>query len=222
MFSEVYKRYVIYHTRGVQKVVVAGCYSETFWIPRIYTNPFEKNTMPIIRQSTTDDISSIKHILQDVYSRLNEADFFDAIRNADTFIPELSLIAENNGVVRGYILLSRIGIRTANEILPTLIIQPFCVDERWRGSGVGKMLLNEALKRAESLGFTSCVALYCGDYFKRFGFLPARYEFGLELYFDVDDKDFLALEITEDALYRKSGFLLFPPVFSKIDPVLIS
>ncbi len=178
--------------------------------------------MPTIRQSTTDDIAAIKSLLLSCYDRTNEADFFEAIRNSDTFISELSLVAEDKGDITGYILLSRIGIRTANEILPALIVQPFCVREASCGRGVGKMLLEEALKRAKVAGFTSCVSLQCGNYFKRFGFLPARNEFGLEVYFTIADEEFLALELTEGALYRKSGFLLLPDAFSRIDPALIS
>jgi len=178
--------------------------------------------MPTIRQTSSKDLSSINTLLDSVYKRTNEKNFLGAIQHSDTFIPELSLVAKEANEVCGYILLSRIGIRTANEILPTLIVQPFCVIEKMQRRGVGGILLEEALKRASELNFTSCVALQCGKYFKRFGFLPARYEFGLELYFDIDDDEFLALELTEGALYRKSGFLLFPPVFSKIDPVLTS
>ncbi len=178
--------------------------------------------MPTIRQSSSKDLPSINTLLDAAYKRTNEKNFLEAIQHSDTFIPELSLVAEEADEVCGFILLSRIGIRTANEILPTLIVQPFCVREEMRGRGVGETLIEEALKRASELNFTSCVALQCGKYFKRYGFLPARYEFGLELYFDVEGDEFLALELTEGALYRKSGFLLFPPVFSKIDPVLIS
>jgi predicted N-acetyltransferase YhbS len=98
---------------------------------------------------------------------------------------------------------------------------PFCVSKILRGHGIGRKLCEAAMERAKGEGFTSCISMHCGGYFRRFRFLPARDEFGLELYFDIKDEEFLACELSEGSLYRKSGFLIFPPVFSKIDPVMI-
>ncbi len=178
--------------------------------------------MPSIRQSYSKDIPVIKSLLYTSYHRPNEANFFDAIQRSNTYIPELSLVASKNREIIGYILLTRIGIRTANEIIPTLVVLPFAVKREFRGEGVGKLLVDAAIVKARDLGFTSCTSLSCGKYFKRFGFLPARDEFGLELYFEINDTDFLALELTENSLFRKSGFLIFPDSFSKIDPVFTS
>jgi len=176
----------------------------------------------VIRQATSHDSLLIKNLLNSVYNRPNEADFLGAIRDTDTFIPGLSLVAMHKQEVYGYLLMSRVGIRTVNEILPTLTILPFCVSKKYRGKGIGRRLIDTGFKRAKEFGFTSCVTIDCGDYFKRYGFQPARDEFGLELYFDVPDGDFLAIELVDDSLYRKSGFLIFPQCFSKIDPVMIS
>lgn len=178
--------------------------------------------MPSIRQSQSNDLPDIKTLLNSCYGRPNEANFFGAIQQSNTYIPELSLVASENRKIIGYILLTRIGIRTANEIMPTLVVLPFTVKREFRGEGVGKLLVDAAIVKARDLGFTSCTSLSCGKYFRRFGFLPARDEFGLELYFKMNDTDFLALELTENALYRKSGFLIFPGIFSKIDPVYTS
>ncbi len=175
--------------------------------------------MPQILQSQATDTAVIKSLLEHCYNRTNEASFFEAIQQSDIFIPELSLISSENREIIGYILLSRIGIRTANEILPTLVILPLAVRKDFRGRGVGKLLIDAAIVEARNLGYTSCITLECGDYFRKFGFLPAQDEYGLELYFRINDADFLAFEMTENALYRNSGFLIFPGIFSNIDPL---
>jgi predicted N-acetyltransferase YhbS len=170
--------------------------------------------MPTIRTFIRDDMPSVTSLLTASYNRPDEVAFLQKIVEDETYIPDLSLVAEDDRKTVGFILLTRIGIRTANEILPTLGVQLFSVDPNMRGRGVGGSLFEAAVDRARNTGFTSVVTTHCGSYFKRFGFLPARDEFGLELYFAVADEDFLALELEEDALYRKSGFLLYPEIFS--------
>jgi predicted N-acetyltransferase YhbS len=172
--------------------------------------------MPTIRTFIRDDMPSVTFLLTASYNRPEEASFLRKIVEDETYIPDLSLVAEDDRKTIGFILLTRIGIRTANEILPTLGVHLLCVDPNMRGREVGGSLLAAAVERARDAGFTSVVTTQCGSYFKRFGFLSAREEFGLELYFAVADEDFLALELEEDALYRKSGFLLYPEIFSDL------
>jgi predicted N-acetyltransferase YhbS len=177
---------------------------------------------PLIRPTLSGDMPGIASLLQRSFNRINEASFIDAIQATDSYIEDLSLVSAINEHIVGYILLTKIGIRTANEIIPTLTILPFCVDHRMQNRGIGAALLNEALARATEIGYTSCVTLHCGAYFLRHGFVPAREEYGLEVYFQTGDNDFLARELADGALYRKSGFLIFPEVFGRIDPVMLS
>lgn len=178
--------------------------------------------MPTISPTTESDFPHVESLLHRSYNRTNEVEFLRSIRTRDTFIPELSLAATEHGSVAGYILLTQVGIRTANEVLPTLVILPFCVDPSLRGKGIGSMLLANGMRRALQLGYSSCVSIHCGAYFERFGFLPARDEYGLEIYFQVPDGDFRACELVEDSLYRQSGFVIFPETFGMIDLAIVS
>ena len=59
-----------------------------------------------IRQETADDIKAVYEVNLHAFGRKNEAEFVDKLRASQGFIPELSLVAGEDGKIKGHLLLT--------------------------------------------------------------------------------------------------------------------
>ena len=95
----------------------------------------------------------------------------ERLRNSDTFISELSLVAEIDNQIVGYILLSKISVLGNNKNVHTsLSMAPVAVLQRFQGKGIGKNLIEFAHDKAKELGFGSVILLGHENYYPRFGY----------------------------------------------------
>lgn len=100
------------------------------------------------------------------------------LKNSDAFIPELSLIAEIDNQIVGYVLLTKIKIVNANESsYNSLALAPVAVLQAFQGKGIGGKLIEAAHDRARDLGFGSAVLLGHENYYPKFGYKLTN-EFG--------------------------------------------
>jgi hypothetical protein len=74
-------------------------------------------------------------------------------------------------------------------------------------------LIVTAIRETRKTAYPGIVVVELGSFYCTHVFKSARDEYGLEVHFPVNDEDFLALELTEDSLYRRSGFLIYPNTF---------
>lgn len=125
----------------------------------------------------------------------------------DTFIPELSLVAENeDGKLIGQIVLYKTYITTSNSVYTELLLSPISVHPDFFRRGIARAMMMEAFRIATKMGYTS--VFLCGepDFYHKFGFKPS-YEYGI---FHIADKTkdakwCMALELTPGALTGKAG-----------------
>lgn len=124
----------------------------------------------------------------------NEQDLVEALRGSDTFVPELSLVAEIDGKVVGHIMFTelRIGDHVALALAP-LSVLPEC-----QRRGIGSALVREGHRIARELGYGYSVVLGSDAYYPRFGYVPAV-RFGIQPCFDVPSENFMACRLREDA-----------------------
>jgi len=81
----------------------------------------------IVRAEHAADCEAIRDVNARAFDRDNEGRLVDALRASAHFIPELSLVAVDEGRVVGHILFSRIHIRTADRVVPALALAPMAV-----------------------------------------------------------------------------------------------
>ena len=148
------------------------------------------------------------------YSDKKEHELVSRIRKSNVFIPKLSLVAtdKDNGKILGHILLSKIKISKDNQLAESLALAPVSVLPEYQNKGVGGLLITEALKEAQEIGYDSVVVLGHPAYYPKFGFKKASL-WGITAPFDVPDETFMALELSENALSKVSGVVEYPSVF---------
>ena len=165
----------------------------------------------IIRKETKKDYKIIYEVNKKAFNQNDESELIKRIRSSNHFIPELSLVAEENGEVIGHILFSKIKI-IGERVYESLSLAPMSVLPKFQKQGVGGKLVKEGLKKARNLGFNSVIVLGHKEYYPRFGFKRAS-KWNIKCPFEVPDDAFMAIELKEGALENKSGTVQYPKEF---------
>jgi len=140
----------------------------------------------IVRQASPADHDAIDELIAAAFDGGEaELEIVHAIRSLGIALPELELLAEDDGAVIGHVLLSEgdVGGRGVPAIAP-LSVRP----DRQRG-GVGSRLMVEVLALADAQAWPLVALLGHPDYYPRFGFEPGR-SHGV-LYAPVDTPAFM-------------------------------
>lgn len=170
--------------------------------------------MIIIRSEKPEDYQKIYEINKIAFGTEIEARLVNNLRKTEGFIPELSLVAENDGEVVGYILFSPIHIKADSKIVPILTLAPMAVLSDYQKKGIGSLLIKEGIKKCKELGHKIIVLVGHADYYPRFGFVKASAK-GLKLPFDVPDEAFMVYEIIPNSLAGITGTVEYPPEFAE-------
>src|SRR5688500_5814393 len=118
------------------------------------------------RKETKGDWPAIASVTEAAFGKPREARMVEAIRNTDGFVPELSLVAEEDGRVVGHIMLSYVRLEGQERLL--LEIAPMSVHPERQRSGVGSALIQEALRLADGRGEPLVLVLGHAAYYPRF------------------------------------------------------
>ncbi|MGB3586539.1 MAG: N-acetyltransferase [Tunicatimonas sp.] len=171
----------------------------------------------LIRREESTDYSAVFKLIEasfqdELLSDHREGYLVERLRGSSAFVPELSLVAENDSNVIGYILLTKIIIQNNRKIYESLALAPVSVLPQYQRMGVGTKLIAEAHERAKFLGFKSVVLPGHQDYYSRFGYELAS-KYGIKLPFDVPEENCMAIELIEGGLDGVIGEVKYPDEF---------
>lgn len=168
----------------------------------------------IIRTETESDYEKVYMLNFEAFGkREDESKLVEKIRKSEEFVPELSLVAEQDGEIVGHLLLSKAIVKNQDEKHTVIVLAPIAVKPEYQKQGVGTRLIEEGKKRCESLGYRLILLIGHPEYYPRLGFQPAR-RFGLELkQFEVPDEVFMVCEVKKEALQKIKGELKYPTAF---------
>lgn len=161
-----------------------------------------------IRRERAQDIQKVSELIKSAFKNEATNDLVDVLRVRKNFIKDLSLVAEVNGVIVGYVLISPIEIETDKSLVNTLWLEPVCVQPDFQNKGIGSALINYSLNKARSMGFESVFVTGEFKYYSRFGFCKAE-QFGIHSSLYVPADAFLGMELKENGLNYK-GKLIYP------------
>ena len=137
-----------------------------------------------IRQEQPPDYEEIYHLVQQAFAATTnsdgtEADYLTELRKKETFIPELSLVAEHSdGFLIGQIVLYQTHIITDNGPVHSLVLSPLSVHPDYFRRGIARALMTQAFHTACNMGYHA--VFLCGEpaFYQRFGFI-ASYHLGI-------------------------------------------
>src|SRR2546421_1164199 len=103
-----------------------------------------------VRPETRADWEAIAALTEAAFGKRREARMVDAIRASEAFVPELSLVAEDDGAIVGHVLVSYVELEGAERRL--LELGPMSVAPDRQRAGIGSALVRAALRRAGERG----------------------------------------------------------------------
>ena len=134
-----------------------------------------------IRQERQSDYDKVYELVKMSFAttyaegeKPDEQDYLNEIRQKETFIPELSLVAEKeDGTLIGQIVLYKTTITTQNEQLTELVLSPICVHPDYFKQGIARAMIEKAIQIAKEMGFRA--VFLCGDskIYEKMGFTPS-------------------------------------------------
>lgn len=153
-----------------------------------------------IRQEEPKDYGEVYELIKEAFAAAehadgNEQDLTAALRKGSAFIPELSLVAEENGELAGHILFTKAHVGECE----VLVLAPLSVKPKYQRQGVGTALMKEGHKIAAGLGYPYAMVLGSETYYPRAGYIPAA-EFGVEVPEGIPSANFMGMKLREDAL----------------------
>jgi len=155
-----------------------------------------------VRLEAASDQSAVFRVTAAAFGREKEARLVDALRVSDAFVPELSLVAEKDGTIAGYILFTKVEF-TRDPSHRGLAIGPVSVAPDMQKLGIGAELIKTGIGKARKLGFDSVILLGHPEYYPRFGFVPAS-NWNITTSYNAPNATF-ALELRQGALDHTAG-----------------
>lgn len=125
----------------------------------------------LIRRETAPDETAIRTVHEAAFARQDgsppvEVGLVDRLRADSSWIPALSLVAENSETVIGHVVCSR--GRVGDH--PALGLGPIGVLPDHQGRGVGSALMHAVLAAADARDESFVALLGSPDFYHRFGF----------------------------------------------------
>lgn len=175
-------------------------------------------SMPVtIRQENPKDYGAVFNLIAQAFAPLELSDhqehfLVERLRTSPAFVPELSLVAEIDQDIVGYILLTKMHIQQGQDRYEALALAPLAVHPDYQGRGIGGSLIEQAHTQAREMGYRSAVVLGDPGYYKRYGYQQAD-TFGIALPFDVPQEYCMAIALVEGGLDGVSGTVVYSKEF---------
>lgn len=175
----------------------------------------------IIRVEKESDFRNVENLVRESFWNVyrpgcTEHFVLHKMRNDSGFIPELSLIMEENGNLIGQSVFYKTSIKDEKSGIPFEILSlgPICISPDYKRKGYGKKLLDFAFDKAKKLGFGASCFEGNFDFYGKCGCKIASTK---NLHYEgVEDSEagfFLCKELEPGFLENKSGTYSTPEIY---------
>jgi len=169
----------------------------------------------VLGPETPDDFARIREIVAAAFGREDEARLVELLReDEDAYIPKLALVAEAEGVLLGYVMLTNATI-TGNQVWQVLALGPLAVVPEQQGRKIGSTLTQAALDAADHLDYPLVALLGHPTYYPRFGFEAARGR-GIEPPNPAYTDEAFMVKVLSAYDERMRGTFAFAPAFDQM------
>jgi putative acetyltransferase len=166
-----------------------------------------------IRPEGPDDAAEIRTAVVAAFGTEAEGDLVDNIRASQHYIPELSLVAVQDGHVVGHVMISRVHLVDGDHRIAVHSLAPLAVAPEAQGAGIGKALVRDVIARADAMGLPLVLLEGSPRYYGNLGF---EHSVNYGIHFDLPD--WAPPEAAQ--LYRLANFdpsitgrVEYPPAF---------
>ena len=128
----------------------------------------------IIRAERPEEEAELALLIDAAFGDTETSAFTQELRESDGYVRELTFVAEDEGELVGFTMLSYVAV----EERPVLILTPMAVRPDRQREGIGKAVVRAALAAAEARGEPLVLVEGVPSYYPQLGFRPAL-ELGL-------------------------------------------
>lgn len=133
-----------------------------------------------IRAEQPEDFAAIRDVVSAAFEHEAEANLVEAIRASPNYIPELSLVAIEDGQVVGHVMINLGLLRSSGTDIPVPMLSPLAVAPAYQRRGVGAALVRAVCALADTRGHPFVLLEGDPSYYGRFGFEPS-FNYGIEM-----------------------------------------
>ena len=174
----------------------------------------------LIRRETARDHAAIRQVVAAAFKSQVEAELVDRIRASPEYVPELALVAENDGMVVGHVMISGAVMRNKAGSRSIVQLAPLAVDPAHQRHRIGGDLVRAAVALADQRGDPLVVLQGSSKYYSRLGF-----EYSTPHGIDMHLPDWAAPESAQVILLKAydatdaslKGMVVLPPTFDGLD-----
>ena len=160
-----------------------------------------------IRREQSEDVAAIHDLNRRVFGQEQEGKIVDALRaNGGA---QLSLVAVDRGRVVGHIMYSPLHVGQVKGSA----LGPMAVDPEVQRQGIGTRLVETGNLRLRLNGCPFVVVVGHPEFYRRFGFRPAR-PHGITCEWEVPDDVFMILVLDDTQMSGVTGKAAYRPEFS--------
>lgn len=160
-----------------------------------------------IRLEQSEDVAAIRELNRRAFGQEQEGTIVDALRGNGG--AQLSLVAVDEGRVVGHIMYSPLQIGQVEGSA----LGPMAVAPEVQRQGVGTELVTAGNARLRQQGCPFVVVVGHPEFYRRFGFRPAR-PLGITCEWAVPDDVFMILVLNETKMSGVTGKAVYRPEFS--------
>jgi predicted N-acetyltransferase YhbS len=167
----------------------------------------------IIRQEKPSEFKRIYDFVKVAFQTAkvadgSEPDYTNKLRSGGGYVPELALVAEEDGKIIGHIMLTKTYITTGGSKVESLLLAPLSVVLEYRNRGIGSKLVKESFELAKNLGYGAVFVVGDPAFYCRFGF-KSSVLFGIKHVPTIPDQYVMVHELSAGALTGVSGTVTF-------------
>ncbi|HEX8771043.1 MAG TPA: N-acetyltransferase [Acidimicrobiales bacterium] len=122
------------------------------------------------RAERPGDHRLISEVVAAAFGSQAEAELVERIRQSEYFIPELSVIAESEGLIIGHVMVSYATLHGDDDERRVALLSPLAVAPAYQRRGVGSALVQNVTAQADALGEPLVVLEGSPKFYGRFGF----------------------------------------------------
>lgn len=163
-----------------------------------------------VRIEQETDVDAVRKVVKEAFAGAEHSDgdehnLVDRLRHSAEFVKDLSLVAEADDRIVGYIMFSRIRIGHAEA----LALAPLAVLPEYQNLGIGRTLIHTGHKVARDKGYSCSVVLGAPEYYNKCGYLQASL-YGIRAPFEVPHRFYMVCPLNPPI---PDGVVCYSPAF---------